>query len=91
METLLEGRSKNLAPRRCILICRQGTSRIGLLVGAVREQQPVVIRSLNSNIQGAFGVLGGTILGNGEPGLILDLKSLLGKIFKDVDKQERAA
>jgi len=93
LETLLERRrsqpTKN--PRRNVLVCTHHGSKIGLLTGKILGQQPVVIRALNNNIEGSFGILGGTILGNGEPGLILDLKTLLKKVYREQDTQEKIA
>jgi len=62
--------------RRAMLICRTGKERIAFQVDRVLGQQQIVIRPLNENIDGVFGLLGGTILGNGEPGLIIDIPSL---------------
>jgi two-component system chemotaxis sensor kinase CheA len=93
LETLLERRKSQTSKsqRKNVLVCAHKGAKIGLLTGKIIGQQPVVIRSLNNNIEGSFGILGGTILGNGEPGLILDLKSLLKKIYREQDTQEKVA
>lgn len=59
-----------------VIVCKHGESQIGFLIDKIIEQQQIVIRPLNENISGAFGILGGTILGNGEPGLIVDIPAL---------------
>ncbi len=93
LETLLERRKSqpSKSQRKNILVCTHKGAKIGLLAGKIIGQQPVVIRSLNNNIEGSFGILGGTILGNGEPGLILDLKSVLKKVHREQDTQEKIA
>ena len=50
--------------------------KIAFLVEKIIGQQQVVIRPLNENINGSLGIMGGTILGSGEPGLIIDLPLL---------------
>jgi two-component system chemotaxis sensor kinase CheA len=93
LESLLEKRRrpKLTNPRWNILICRHKDFKVGLLAGRILGQHPVVIRTLNPNIEGSFGVLGGTILGNGEPGLILDLPRLLKTLVDDPESQEKCA
>ncbi len=59
-----------------VVICLHRGIQIGFLVEKILGQHQVVIRPLNENIESSFGILGGTILGNGEPGLILDLAVL---------------
>lgn len=59
-----------------VVICVHRGIQIGFLVEKILGQHQVVIRPLNENINSSFGILGGTILGNGEPGLILDLATL---------------
>jgi two-component system chemotaxis sensor kinase CheA len=49
---------------------------VGFLVDRILGQQQVVIRPLEENISGCRGILGGTILGTGEPGLIINLPEL---------------
>ncbi len=65
-----------------LLVCRRGTKQLGLRIERVLGQQPVVIRPLNANIAGSFGLLGGTILGNGEPGLIIDVGAIAQRILE---------
>ena len=62
--------------RNPFLVCNSSGNRIVFLIAKVIGQQQVVIRQLNENIGGPFGFMGCTILGNGEPGLIIDLPAL---------------
>jgi two-component system chemotaxis sensor kinase CheA len=45
-------------------------------VDEVIGQQQIVIKKLGDEIMGIPGVLGGAVLSNGEPALILDLTAL---------------
>lgn len=74
-----------------LMICKSGKDRIGFFIDRVIGQQQVVIRSLNENIDGAFGILGGTILGNGEPGLIIDIPGLAQHFIQKFKPQEAVA
>ncbi|MGZ3802147.1 MAG: chemotaxis protein CheA [Bdellovibrio sp.] len=78
-------------PKKAILVCRHNSNKIGFLIDRVVGQQQVVIRPLNENINGSFGLLGGTILGNGEPGLIIDLSTLTSHFASEYRKKERVA
>ena len=75
-QALKHTKLQDKSERRAMLICRSGKERIAFQVDRVMGQQQIVIRPLNENINGVFGLLGGTILGNGEPGLIIDIPSL---------------
>jgi two-component system chemotaxis sensor kinase CheA len=48
----------------------------GLLVDDILGKQEVVIKSLGETLQNIKGLAGGTILGDGRVGLILDLAGL---------------
>lgn len=74
-----------------LLICRQGQNRIGFAVDEVLGQQQVVIRPLHENIDGVFGLLGGTVLSDGEPGLILDMPSIANRYLDITRQKENAA
>lgn len=60
-----------------LLIGKSGDSRLAFLVDKVIGQQQIVVRPLYENISGLNGIMGGSILGNGEPGLIIDLEILI--------------
>ncbi len=72
-----------------ILICVSGRDKVGLLIDEILGQQQIVVRPLNENINQVFGVLGGTILGNGEPGLILDLPQIMKEYLKQIRESGR--
>lgn len=85
-------RNKSLKSEfKTILICKHKERRMGLAIDQVKGQQQVVIRPLNENINGAFGIMGGTILGNGEPGLIIDIPALNEYFMKESQTMERVA
>lgn len=79
------------ANKKAALICVSQGHRVAFLADDVLGKQQIVIRPLHDNIDGAFGILGGTILGNGEPGLILDLNSLIQKYLSKFNGKEHAA
>lgn len=84
-------RQKEKPPKKAILVCKNNSNKIGFLIDKVVGQQQVVIRPLNENINGSFGLLGGTILGNGEPGLIIDLSTLTSHFASEYRRKERVA
>jgi two-component system chemotaxis sensor kinase CheA len=66
------------APERGLVVLldtEQG--RVGLLVDALLGQSQVVIKNLENNYGRVAGLLGATILGDGEVALILDVQGLL--------------
>jgi two-component system chemotaxis sensor kinase CheA len=94
VETVLSrntGKLKKNLEKKAILVCRDQSNRIGLLIDQVVGQQQVVIRPLNENITGSFGLLGGTVLGNGEPGLIVDIPILVKHFIQKSGAREMAA
>ena len=95
LESVLDPRAKSAATsataKRSALKCSHRGHSIGFLVDEIGEQQQVVIRELNPNIDGAFGVLGGTVLANGEPGLILDIPALVDEFVKRTGHNKEAA
>lgn len=60
-------------PRRPGIITEVNGKKISFEVDEILGQQQVVIKRLGNEIEGLQGVLGGAILSNGEPSLILDL------------------
>ncbi len=77
-EVLINKRDKKelLKEDKSLLIVKRDRKRVGFLVDKVLGQQQIVIRPLNEIINGSYGLMGGTILGNGEPGLIVDLQGI---------------
>jgi two-component system chemotaxis sensor kinase CheA len=83
---------KNSASQKKVaLICRKNHERIAFLVDKVIGQQQIVVRPLNQNLEGVFGFFGGTIFGDGEPGLILDLPQITNYYLEQVKPMEKSA
>jgi two-component system chemotaxis sensor kinase CheA len=77
---------------KSMLISRFGNERVAFKVDHIIEQQQIVVRKFAPGMEHVFGLAGGTILGNGQPGLIVDLKSLAEHfVLKVKPKAERAA
>jgi two-component system, chemotaxis family, sensor kinase CheA len=56
-----------------ILIVKANGMNVGFIVDEVSTQQQIVVRKLNGKMSEMEGFMGGTILGDGQPGLILDV------------------
>lgn len=67
--------------RRPILIVRNQGRRLGFAVDSIVTQQQVVVRKLTGKLAGLVGFVGGTILGDGEPGFILDIPHFTEAFF----------
>jgi len=77
---------------KSMLISKFANERVAFKVDRIVEQQQIVVRKFASGMEHVFGLAGGTILGNGQPGLIIDLKSLAEHFVLQVKpKAERAA
>ena len=62
---------------RFVVLCEaEGNSKIALVVDDIIGQQQVVIKSLEENFERIDGIAGGTILGDGNVALIVDVQSL---------------
>ncbi|HWJ88693.1 MAG TPA: chemotaxis protein CheA [Pelagibacterium sp.] len=62
---------------RFVVLCEaEGDSKIALVVDDIIGQQQVVIKSLEENFERIEGIAGGTILGDGNVALIVDVQSL---------------
>ena len=59
-----------------VMVVEQEGKQRGLLVDDILGKQEVVIKSLGGSLQNIKGLAGGTILGDGRVGLILDLAGL---------------
>jgi len=58
----------------CIaILCETETKYKCLLVDKIISKQEVVVKSLGERLKNIDGILGGTILGDGKVGLILDI------------------
>ncbi|MEL7371012.1 MAG: chemotaxis protein CheA [Myxococcota bacterium] len=60
-----------------VTVVEGGGQRAGILIDDLRDQQQVVIKSLESNFRQVDGVSGATILGDGTVALILDTAGLI--------------
>jgi len=58
------------------VIVEHGGKRLALVVDELLGQQQVVIKSLETHFRKVEGVVGATILGDGQPALILDVAAL---------------
>ena len=65
------------------LIVRTENLDFAVLVDDILRQQQVVIKSIGEEIKNTLGFMGSSILGDGKPSLILDLKELV------IDKVEK--
>jgi two-component system chemotaxis sensor kinase CheA len=62
---------------RFVVLCEaEGSSRLALVVDDIIGQQQVVIKSLEENFETIEGIAGGTILGDGNVALIVDVQGL---------------
>jgi two-component system chemotaxis sensor kinase CheA len=73
------------------LITRMGSSLVGFRVEKITGPQQIVVRKLAPGMAGVFGISGGTILGSGQPGLIVDLPMISRHFLKAIQGQEKAA
>jgi two-component system chemotaxis sensor kinase CheA len=62
---------------RFVVLCEaEGDTRVALVVDDIIGQQQVVIKSLEENFERVEGIAGGTILGDGNVALIVDVQGL---------------
>ncbi|HEY4198993.1 MAG TPA: chemotaxis protein CheA [Devosiaceae bacterium] len=62
---------------RFVVLCEaEGSMKVALIVDDIIGQQQVVIKSLEENFQSIDGIAGGTILGDGNVALIVDVQGL---------------
>ena len=66
------------------LLVRDGPQSIAFAIDRVVSQQQVVVRPLSEHLDGLQGFRGCTILGDGEPGVILSLPELAKTYFTTV-------
>jgi two-component system chemotaxis sensor kinase CheA len=72
------GMHSNKAPdERFVVLCEsEGSQKVALVVDDIIGQQQVVIKSLEENFEQVEGIAGGTILGDGNVALIVDVQGL---------------
>ncbi len=65
-------------PTQCLIVLVETASgqKMGLIVDELLGQQQIVIKSLQDNFSAINGISGGTILGNGQVALIIDIEQL---------------
>ncbi|GHA25686.1 chemotaxis protein CheA [Devosia pacifica] len=70
----------DVAPEsRFVVLCEaEGGVKVALVVDDIIGQQQVVIKSLEENFERVEGIAGGTILGDGNVALIVDVQGLRG-------------
>ena len=70
---------------RFVVLCEaEGSVKIALVVDDIIGQQQVVIKSLEENFESIEGIAGGTILGDGNVALIVDVQGLkTGKLHRN--------
>ena len=65
------------ADDRFVVLCEtEGSQKLALIVDDIIGQQQVVIKSLEENFERVDGIAGGTILGDGNVALIVDVQGL---------------
>jgi len=70
------------AENRFVVLCEaEGSAKVALIVDDIIGQQQVVIKSLEENFERVEGIAGGTILGDGNVALIVDVQSLKTSIL----------
>jgi two-component system chemotaxis sensor kinase CheA len=70
------GTNVELANRFVVLCEAEGGTKVALVVDDIIGQQQVVIKSLEENFESIEGIAGGTILGDGNVALIVDVQGL---------------
>jgi two-component system, chemotaxis family, sensor kinase CheA len=70
------GRPMDDASRFVVLCEAEGAVKVALVVDDIIGQQQVVIKSLEENFESIEGIAGGTILGDGNVALIVDVQGL---------------
>ena len=70
------------------LVVRNGSNLIAFEIDDVLGQQSVVVRPLNEQMSSLGGFSGSTVLGDGEPGMILNLSEIARFYFNPTTTQE---
>ena len=70
---------KSVEPSECVfVVVESACKKFCVLVDELIGKQEVVIKSLGETFRNVTGVAGGSILGDGRVGLILDVETLYG-------------
>lgn len=70
------------------LIIRGSSESLAFEVDTILGQQPVTVRRLPQLIAGIAGYTGGTILGDGDPCVILNLPALMSRHYDSLQRQQ---
>jgi two-component system chemotaxis sensor kinase CheA len=71
------------------LLVRDSGQAVAFAIDRIVSQQQIVVRPLSDQLDGLQGLRGCTILGDGEPGVILSLPELARTYFSSVGGRER--
>ncbi|MBU1305726.1 MAG: chemotaxis protein CheA, partial [Alphaproteobacteria bacterium] len=75
-------RGQTDAESRFVVLCEaEGSQKVALIVDDIIGQQQVVIKSLEENFERVDGIAGGTILGDGNVALIVDVQGLKTQVI----------
>jgi len=64
-----------------VIVCNVATKKYGIMVDELLHRQQIVIQNLGERFAQVKGITGGTILGDGRVGLILDPVSLINELY----------
>lgn len=81
-------RKASVLESRPALVVRHSDQLIAFEVDLIRNQQQVVVRELNQNLSRLRGFAGCTVLGDGEPGLILNLPEIARSYFARTRRED---
>ena len=70
-------------PRENVVVIRNGTQRVGLVVDRLLGEAQTVIKPLSRLFDEATGISGSSIQGNGEVALILDMPALMRRVMAE--------
>ena len=62
-----------------VIVAESGGKKVGLVIDHLAGQQQFVVKPLETNFRKVQGLVGGTILGDGNVALILDVAGLIAK------------
>jgi chemotaxis protein histidine kinase CheA/ActR/RegA family two-component response regulator len=62
-----------------VLLINAGGHHVALMVEEIKSKQDIVTKNLGPHLRHVYGILGGTVLGNGRVVLILELTELLSQ------------
>ncbi|PCI30742.1 MAG: hypothetical protein COB67_00910 [SAR324 cluster bacterium] len=71
-----------------VVVVKDGDKKYGLMVDELLHRQQIVIQSMGTRFEALEGISGGTILGDGRVGLILDPLELIHNLYSRIHKAE---